>query len=261
MVTSYSSPRLVTDSMSPSGVVHDSYGMGAPGSPPIDATAMPTNTGFEDLADVAIPAGRNRRDPGSARPGWQRPVRGRRARPDGRLDPGEGTVPVTAADRRWWFENTAPGQLHRAMGTDPFAVDHAAVDREVESVRQHYRQTYRDRNDRPRELTEAEIAQVRFGAELRSAPVAPGRVIHTTAQLVEAVNSASVSAGWSYQPVFRGQHSGVAVRLNGQYTEDSDPAVIATTEAAEEEKRRREEEAYESWRNGPLVMRTVAKPS
>lgn len=53
MVTSYSSPRLVTDSMSPSGMVHESYGMGAPGSPSIDATAMPTNTGFEDLTDVA----------------------------------------------------------------------------------------------------------------------------------------------------------------------------------------------------------------
>jgi hypothetical protein len=56
MVTSYTPPRLVTDSMSSGGEPHQSFGMSAPGSTPIS----PPPQMFEtlDLADVAIPAGR-----------------------------------------------------------------------------------------------------------------------------------------------------------------------------------------------------------
>ena len=36
-------------------------------------------------------------------------------------------------------------------------------------------------------------------------------------ELVARVNSANVTAGWSYVPEFRGQSSGIAKRMNGQW--------------------------------------------
>ena len=46
-------PRLVTDSMSGGGTVHQSYGMTAAGSPPIDG--LPQGFEWEDLANVMQP--------------------------------------------------------------------------------------------------------------------------------------------------------------------------------------------------------------
>jgi hypothetical protein len=51
MVQRLSNPRLVTDSQSGGGTVHQSYGkIGAPGSPAIDGSAQAFE--YEDLADV-----------------------------------------------------------------------------------------------------------------------------------------------------------------------------------------------------------------
>jgi hypothetical protein len=160
---------------------------------------------------------------------------------------------VSAADQREWWERSPSALVHRAMGSDPFAVDHAAVERQLEETRAVYRERF------GRELREDEVAHVRKGAELRSAPPAPGRVIRSTAELVEAVNSANVSAGWSYTPLFR-RGEGMAIRQpDGTWT--GDPAIAAATQAAEEDKLRLNEEKYQAWRNGPLVLRTIAAPS
>jgi hypothetical protein len=57
VVTRLNSPRLVTDSMSSGGEPHESYGMSSPGSTPI--SPMPQPLEVLDLADVAIPGGRD----------------------------------------------------------------------------------------------------------------------------------------------------------------------------------------------------------
>jgi hypothetical protein len=162
---------------------------------------------------------------------------------------------MTLQDKRWWLENTPAGALHRALGSDPFYVDHDAVDAHVEEVRKHHSRTY------GRELSDGELAAVRVGAELRSSPAQAMREVpRSTAEIVDLVNRSVVDAGWSYTPEFRGQHSGMAMRQpDGTWT--GDPAIVAATAAAEEAKRLRAERDYEAWRTGPVVIRTIAPPS
>ena len=84
-------------------------------------------------------------------------------------------------------------------------------------------------------------------------------MIQTTAELVEAVNGVNVMAGWSYTPVFR-HGAGVAMRgPDGTWT--GDPAVVAATQAAEAEHAARAAAAEDAWANGPLVVRSIARPS
>lgn len=162
---------------------------------------------------------------------------------------------MSASGQRWWWENSPAAKVHRAMGSDPFAVDHDAVDAEVERVQKHYARTY------GRQLTEGESASVRLGAELRSAALQSVRQApSTTQELVDAVNKANPGAGWYWMPE-RKPGEGMAMRLNGEWTPGSDPAVIAAAQAREEQELAAAEAEYERWRNGPLVMRTIAKPS
>ena len=46
---------------------------------------------------------------------------------------------------------------------------------------------------------------------------------------------------------------------DGQWT--GDPAVAAVAEAGEEARRLAAEQDMEAWRNGPLIMRTIARPT
>jgi hypothetical protein len=79
-VQRYPDPRLVTDSQSGGGTVHQSYGMGAPGSMPIDG--MPQGFEIEDLQNVM--------DPAQASPGTDRNLLG----PDGSpRDPADASYP------------------------------------------------------------------------------------------------------------------------------------------------------------------------
>lgn len=158
---------------------------------------------------------------------------------------------MTAAEQRWWTENTWGGMVARAVGANPFAVDHDRADDEVEAVAKFYERTY------GRKLSEADTASVRFAAEQRSVPAA-SRVIRTTAEFVEAVNSANVSAGLGYQPVFR-RGEGVATFQNGRWA--GDPAVVGAVQGAEAERARQAAEAGDEWVNGPLIMRTVGRPT
>lgn len=168
---------------------------------------------------------------------------------------------MTAADRKAWMEGTPGGMLSRALGRDPFAVDHDAVDAEVEAVQRFYERTY------DRRLTEAEVSQVRTGVELRSAPAQAVREMpRRTADIVALVNRTSPGAGWDCSQVEKPSEfarppwvPGPRPLTTGIST--TDPAVRERVEAAEEEKLRLAEEAYAAWRSGPLVMRTIAGPT
>jgi len=160
---------------------------------------------------------------------------------------------VTAADRQWWMENTAPGMLARAMGRDPFSIDRAEVDAQVEGVRQHYRAVYQ------RELSEAEVASVRYGAELRSAAPAMREVPQSVPDIVAMVNSRNVGAGWYWQPG-RPPGSGIAMRgPDGSWT--GDPDVVDATRRGQAERDAAAAAAEDAYRNGPAVLRTIARPT
>jgi hypothetical protein len=160
---------------------------------------------------------------------------------------------VSLADRKWWMENTAPGQLARAMGRDPFAVDHDRADAEVEATAKFYERTY------GRKLSETDTASVRLAAEQRSAPLVElRREFRTTAELVDAVNSANVTAAWRYIPVFRSGEGYAMRQPDGSWT--GDQAIVSATEQAEEAKRVANEEAYEAWRRNPVTA-GIAPPT
>jgi hypothetical protein len=77
------SPRLITDSMAGGGTVHQSFGMSAPGSMPIDG--LPQGFEVEPLADVMMPPA----------PGNDRNLLG----PDGSpRDPQDASFPVRDPD-------------------------------------------------------------------------------------------------------------------------------------------------------------------
>lgn len=162
---------------------------------------------------------------------------------------------MSAAEQRAWFEGTPAGQLARAFGIDSFAIDRPAVEQRIEETRQVYRERF------GRELTAREVEVTRQTAELRSAPVAAVRDIpQSVPELVQRVNAATVNAGWSYTPQFRGPRSGVAIlQSDGSYR--GDPVVARAAQEADEAKRRQLEAEYGAWRSGPLVLRTIAGPS
>ena len=161
---------------------------------------------------------------------------------------------MSIAERRQWMRDTPAGQLASALGRDPFARDVAFVERQLADTRQVYRERF------GRELTDREAEVVRQGAELRAMPEAAMRQVpETVPAIVEMVNSRNVAAGWSWSPSFR-RGEGYAMRgPDGTWT--GDPAVAAAAEAGEEARRLAAEQDYEAWRNGPLVLRTIARPS
>ena len=108
-----------------------------------------------------------------------------------------------------------------------------------------YRRTY------DRELTETQVAQVRLGAELRSAPAAAVRQVPQSVQeIVAAVNRTNPVTPWYWMPA-RQPGAGVAMRLNNEWAPGSDPAIASATEAAEAQKMADAEIAYTAWRTGP----------
>jgi hypothetical protein len=160
---------------------------------------------------------------------------------------------VSLSERRAWLESTPAGALHRALGISD-AVDHDAADAMVDEVRKHHARTY------GRELDEGELRGVRVAAERRSVVEAVRDAPTRVPELVDRVNSATVNAGWSYVPEFRGSSSGIAIR-QGDGTYQGDPVVAAAAKSAEEAKRLAAEADMTAWRTGPAVMRTIARPS
>lgn len=156
---------------------------------------------------------------------------------------------MSAAERRAWLEGTPAGAIARTIGASG-EVDHDAVDARVDEVRKRHARTY------GRELTDSELAQVRADAERRSVLPAARQLPARVPDIVDSVNSATVNAGWSYTPEFRGSSSGIAVRqADGSYR--GDPVVAAAAEQAEEAKRQQAEAEMDAWRNGPAVLRTI----
>lgn len=158
---------------------------------------------------------------------------------------------MNISERRAWLETPA-GQVHATFGiTD--AVDYDRAEAMVDEVRKHHLRAY------GRPLSDRELEVARMGAEARSLVPVAVDVPVTAAQLVERVNSATVNAGWSYVPEFRGQHSGMATLQDGQWV--GDPNVVERVQAAEADRAARDAAESESWRNGPLVLRTVGRAS
>ena len=159
---------------------------------------------------------------------------------------------VSAAERRAWMESTPAGAVARAAGASG-DIDYDAVDAEVEAICKRHERRY------GRRLDDSEVAAVRIGAEQRSVVPAARVLSSRVPELVDQVNSANVTAGWSYVPEFRGSSSGIAMLQDGRWS--GDPAVVEATVAGEEAKRQRAEADREAWRNGPAVMRTIARPT
>jgi hypothetical protein len=147
------------------------------------------------------------------------------------------------SDRRAWRETPA-GQLHQALGVadEP---DRAVVDAAVEAVRELYRHRFR------RELSEAEAASVRLGAELRSAPPALREAPRTVPEIVELVNSRNVGAGWYWAPS-RPPGAGIAMRgPDGRWSGDAD--VVRAAREGEHEMAAARERAAAAWANRPAM--------
>jgi hypothetical protein len=154
-------------------------------------------------------------------------------------------APVGVTEQRA-YESTVVGEFRRREGITE-RIDHQGAEQLVAEVKSEYRSRY------GRELKPAEEAALRKQAELRSVLVTGGRDASSSWALAERHRWGVVK-----EP---GQGSGVATRLNGRWTDDSDPAVAAATEAAEEEHAARAAAAEDAWANGPLVMRTVGRPT
>ena len=153
-------------------------------------------------------------------------------------------APVSATEQRA-YEDTVVGEFRRREGITE-RVDYEAAERLVAEARSQYRTRF------GRELRPEEEAALRKQAELRSVLVTGGRGASSSWELAERHRWGVVKAP--------GQGSGMATRIDGQWTDDSDPAVAAATEAAEEEKFRQADEAYQAWRRDP-VLKSVARPS
>ena len=71
---------------------------------------------------------------------------------------------MSNADKAWYMEQTPRGQLARALGVNPFEIDHDQADAIVEQTRQYWQRNY------GKTLSADELARARIAAELRSAP-------------------------------------------------------------------------------------------
>jgi hypothetical protein len=106
----------------------------------------------------------------------------------------------------------------------------ADVEASVREAKTHWAETY------GRQLTEREVDHIRQTAELRYRPE-PARPLPTSVpELVQAVNSRVLGAGWRYVPNF-GPGDGMAMRQNGVYT--GDPEIAAKAQAADDASRHR----------------------
>ena len=123
------------------------------------------------------------------------------------------------------------GQLAEALGVPVGARCPAAmVEARVQEAKTHWAETY------GRQLTEREIDHIRVTTELRYRPE-PARPLPTSVpELVAAVNSRVLGAGWRYVPNF-GPGDGIAIRQGGTYT--GDPRIAAAAQAADDAARAR----------------------
>jgi hypothetical protein len=153
-------------------------------------------------------------------------------------------APGGAAEQRA-YQDTAIGRFRREAGITEHT-DYEAAERLVAETQHRYRSVY------GRELTAAELATTRRQAEMRSVVVEGARVPESSWQLAERHRW-----GVAKEP---GRGSGMATRMNGAWTADSDPAVISATEQGEEAKRLQAEASYEAWRRDP-VTQGIARPS
>lgn len=154
---------------------------------------------------------------------------------------------MTLQDREWYMRNTAPGMLARALGRDPFSVDADQADAIVEQTRQYWARNY------GKILSADELARARITAELRSAPSVTGSLPADSYELAAAVKRANPGRrSWTVQAAAPYDGAGMAMRVAGVWTADSDPAVIAASERAEEARRVENEGVYEAWRRAHI---------
>ena len=144
-------------------------------------------------------------------------------------------APGGAAEQRA-YQDTVIGQFRRREGITEH-VDHEAAEQLVAETRTRYRTMY------GRELDPGELATTRRQAEMRSVVVEGGRAPESSWGLAERHRW-----GVLKEP---GRGSGMAMRMNGEWTPDSDAAVVSATEAGEEAKRLQAEKDYGAWRRGP----------
>jgi hypothetical protein len=145
-----------------------------------------------------------------------------------------GAVPVTAAEQRAWREQTPAGQFRQRFGIRE-VVDQSSVQSHIDAIQGVYRSRF------GRELTPDELAAVRRGGELRSVATSAARPVPVSAYELAA------EMGWDV--LVRGRSTGVAARLNGEWS--GDPDVIGSVLAGEAERERLASEAGRAWRGEP----------